>query len=307
MPIGGIWSSWTAAEAKRCGRVDGSVSYGRRPERAPALRRNRGRRRTLLAAAGRFTSGGGRMEFKFEHNTLPGSLELAYLGDTHLRPLRPHPAGRRGRPRRRDAPPRGVARLRACAVRGVSARGGCAQRRGGGGCPARAAMCISRRPRHADAAEYHRATALEALIGYLYVTGQRGRMEELLARALPPEEIAAGGGRLTRGRALAPGAGRLSLDGRRSFRIVTGKLGLDANSRRRSFAVSSRGFPVWRGQSREFFDESDGKPRNCGHFRLRRYRANPARESSRRSAAWIEQTSIARRGSRGMERIRRQA
>ena len=47
--------------------------------------------------------------------------------------------------------------------------------------------------KHASLAEYHRATALEALIGYLYVTGRRGRMEELLARALPPEEIAAGG------------------------------------------------------------------------------------------------------------------
>ena len=39
-------------------------------------------------------------------------------------------------------------------------------------------------PRNADAAEYHRATALEALIGYLFVTGQNARMEEILALAL---------------------------------------------------------------------------------------------------------------------------
>ena len=40
-------------------------------------------------------------------------------------------------------------------------------------------------PRNADPGEYHRATALEALIGYLYVTGQRDRMNVILAAALP--------------------------------------------------------------------------------------------------------------------------
>ena len=35
-------------------------------------------------------------------------------------------------------------------------------------------------PKNADPAEYHRATALEALIGYLYLTGRRERMEALL-------------------------------------------------------------------------------------------------------------------------------
>ena len=42
-------------------------------------------------------------------------------------------------------------------------------------------------PRNADPGEYHRATALEALVGYLYVTGARDRMNEILAAALPPE------------------------------------------------------------------------------------------------------------------------
>ena len=44
-------------------------------------------------------------------------------------------------------------------------------------------------PKHADAAEYHRATALEAVVGYLYATGQLERMREILEAALPPEII----------------------------------------------------------------------------------------------------------------------
>lgn len=34
-------------------------------------------------------------------------------------------------------------------------------------------------PRHADAAQYRRATAVECLFGYLYITGQRKRLDEL--------------------------------------------------------------------------------------------------------------------------------
>ena len=42
-------------------------------------------------------------------------------------------------------------------------------------------------PKNADAGEYHHATALEALVGWLYVTGQRERMNEVLQMALPEE------------------------------------------------------------------------------------------------------------------------
>ena len=35
--------------------------------------------------------------------------------------------------------------------------------------------------------EYHHATALEALVGWLYVTGQRERMNDILQMALPEE------------------------------------------------------------------------------------------------------------------------
>lgn len=34
-------------------------------------------------------------------------------------------------------------------------------------------------PKHADAAEYRRATALECLLGYLYLTGKNDRISEL--------------------------------------------------------------------------------------------------------------------------------
>lgn len=34
-------------------------------------------------------------------------------------------------------------------------------------------------PKHADAAEYRRATAIESLFGYLYLTGQEKRINEL--------------------------------------------------------------------------------------------------------------------------------
>lgn len=37
-------------------------------------------------------------------------------------------------------------------------------------------------PRNADPAEYRRATGLEALFGYLYLTGQQRRLEELHRR-----------------------------------------------------------------------------------------------------------------------------
>ena len=37
---------------------------------------------------------------------------------------------------------------------------------------------------NADRAEYHRATALEALIGFLYITGREARMREILDAAI---------------------------------------------------------------------------------------------------------------------------
>jgi anionic cell wall polymer biosynthesis LytR-Cps2A-Psr (LCP) family protein len=42
-------------------------------------------------------------------------------------------------------------------------------------------------PRNANPAEYHKATGLEALMGYLYLTGQSRRLDQLMRLALPQE------------------------------------------------------------------------------------------------------------------------
>lgn len=43
-------------------------------------------------------------------------------------------------------------------------------------------------PKNGSAEDYHAATALEALIGYLYITGRTDRMDEIMRRILSGEE-----------------------------------------------------------------------------------------------------------------------
>ena len=43
-------------------------------------------------------------------------------------------------------------------------------------------------PKHADAVEYRRATAVESLFGYLYLTGQEQRIKELFAVMMTAED-----------------------------------------------------------------------------------------------------------------------
>lgn len=130
------------------------------------------------------------MEFEFEHNALPGSLELAYLGDTvYDLYVRSHLVAKGGR----------VGALHKRAVGHVCAH---AQAEALGRVESmlsdeeaavvrRARNTRQSPPKHADPADYQRATGLEALIGFLYVTGRRERMQSLLERALPPEQIGA--------------------------------------------------------------------------------------------------------------------
>lgn len=47
-------------------------------------------------------------------------------------------------------------------------------------------------PRHASPGDYHAATALEALLGYLYLSGQRARLSELVDAILDAPGDAAG-------------------------------------------------------------------------------------------------------------------
>lgn len=42
-------------------------------------------------------------------------------------------------------------------------------------------------PRHTSAQDYHKATGLEALFGYLHLLGERARLEELFAVIFPAE------------------------------------------------------------------------------------------------------------------------
>lgn len=126
------------------------------------------------------------MLFEFEHGALPGSLELAYLGDTlYDLYVREHLVAHGGRVRamHRHAVALVCAHAQSEALRRVEP----------GLTEAEAAVVRRARnshqspPRNADPAEYHRATALEALVGYLYVTGQRERMNALMALCLPEE------------------------------------------------------------------------------------------------------------------------
>lgn len=123
------------------------------------------------------------MIFEFEHGTLPGSLELAYLGDAlYDLYVREHLIARGGRVRalHREAVSLVCAHAQSEALSRVE------------GMLTEAEADVVRRarnarqtpPRNADIGEYHRATALEALLGYLYVTAQRERMNAILNAAL---------------------------------------------------------------------------------------------------------------------------
>ena len=124
------------------------------------------------------------MIFSFEHGTLPGSLELAYLGDAlydlYVRErLVAH--GGRVRMLHKEAIHLVCAHAQSEALRRVEDMLTEAE----ADVVRRARNARQSPPRNADPGEYHRATALEALVGYLYVTGARDRMNEILAAALP--------------------------------------------------------------------------------------------------------------------------
>ena len=124
------------------------------------------------------------MIFHFEHGALPGSLELAYLGDTlYDLYVREHLIAGGGKVTKLHR--RAISLV--CAHAQSEALGRIADRltEAESDVVRRARNARQTPPRNADPAEYHHATALEALIGWLYVTGQRERMNELLALALP--------------------------------------------------------------------------------------------------------------------------
>ena len=128
------------------------------------------------------------MVFNFEHNTLPGSLELAYLGDSlYDLYVREHLVAKGGRVRamNREAISLVCAHAQSQALARIADELTDAEQ----DVVRRARNTRQTPPKNADPGEYHHATALEALIGWLYVTGQRDRMDEILALALPESQF----------------------------------------------------------------------------------------------------------------------
>ena len=128
------------------------------------------------------------MIFNFEHGMLPGSLELAWLGDAlYDLYVREHLVAQGGRVHglHRHAVHLVCAHAQAEALRRVEAD----LNEEEAAVVRRARNTRQSPPKNADPGEYHHATALEALIGWLYVTGQKERMNALLSRALPPDRF----------------------------------------------------------------------------------------------------------------------
>lgn len=123
----------------------------------------------------------------FEHNMLPGSLELAYMGDAiydlYVRE-RLLKKGGRVQAMHREAIKLVCAHAQSAALGKIE--GGLTEAEAG--VVRRARNAHQKPPKNADPGEYHRATALEALIGYLYLSGQQARMDELIRKALSEDD-----------------------------------------------------------------------------------------------------------------------
>lgn len=113
---------------------------------------------------------------------LPGSLELAYLGDTLWDLFVREELVRTGG-RMKELHRAAVARVRASAQSRALARIEEGLTEEEAAVVRRARNAHQTPPKNADPADYCRATALEALFGYLYLTGQLERMKTLMRQA----------------------------------------------------------------------------------------------------------------------------
>ena len=113
---------------------------------------------------------------------LPGSLELAYLGDTlwdlFVREELVKTGGRM-----KELHRAAVARVRASAQSRALARIEDGLTEDEAAVVRRARNAHQTPPKNADPADYCRATALEALFGSLYLTGRLERMKTLMYQA----------------------------------------------------------------------------------------------------------------------------
>lgn len=126
------------------------------------------------------------MGFTFDHNSLPGSLELAFMGDTIFDLYVRRCIVRRGgkvQNMHRQAVSLVCNRAQSEALTRIEGLLTETEQ----GVVRRARNAHQNPPRNANPADYHRATSIEALMGYLYLTGQQARLDELMQMALPPE------------------------------------------------------------------------------------------------------------------------
>lgn len=125
----------------------------------------------------------------FPHGQLPGSLELAYLGDTvydlYVRRRLVLTGGRM-----KDLHRTAVSQVRASAQSEALGRIEPLLTEEEQSVVRRARNVKQHAPKSADPADYHRATAFEALLGFLYLTHAEARLQELLSVANPEKEDA---------------------------------------------------------------------------------------------------------------------
>ena len=115
----------------------------------------------------------------FPHGQLPGALELAFVGDSvYDLTVRAHLVREGGRVC--DLHRRAVGFVKAKAQSEALLRAEPFLTEEEAGVVRRARNARQTPTKNADAAEYHRATALEALIGFLYLTGREDRLNEIL-------------------------------------------------------------------------------------------------------------------------------
>ena len=126
------------------------------------------------------------MAFAFEHNSLPGSLELAFMGDTIYDLYVRRGIVRRGgrvQNMHKQAVNMVCNRAQSEALRRIEPELTEAE----AAVVRRARNAHQNPPRNANPADYHRATSIEALMGYLYLTGQQERLDYLMQIALQDE------------------------------------------------------------------------------------------------------------------------
>ena len=122
------------------------------------------------------------------HGQLPGSLELAYLGDTvydlYVRRRLVINGGRM-----KDLHRAAVSQVRASAQSEALSRVEEMLTEEEQGVVRRARNAKQTPPKNADPGDYHRATAFEALLGYLYLLDRQERLHEILTVANPDSAV----------------------------------------------------------------------------------------------------------------------